>query len=157
MSSEAWYINLMIQFLFIKGVIEVGYNVNTFFQNIKPSILPIVHPKEQKELQTQCLSQGRSEKIIEDKIESLSSGDDEITKACNLDYVLAYTHFLNVNYDDKLNPILGCADTHKLTQPFSVYKEKQFEPVNSTLSSSEHIIINKNKNKYLHRLKNGYI
>ena len=138
MSSEAWYINLMIQFLFIKGVIEVGYNVNTFFQT-----------KEQKELQTQ----GCCEKIIKDKIDSSSVE----TEACKLDYVLAYTHFLNVNYDEKLNPILGCADTHKLTQPFSVYKEKQFEPVNSTLSSSEHIMMNKNKNKYLHRLKNGYI
>ena len=65
-----------------------------------------------------------------------------------------------VSYDDKLNPTLGCADTHKLTQPFSVYEEKQFEPLknrdnSSTLSSSEHIMIK--KNKYLHRVKNGYI
>jgi hypothetical protein len=152
----------MIHFLFIKGVIEVGYNVHTF--------LNIVHPKEQKELQTQGLSQEHCEQK-EDKIERLSSGDKTLigldikseiveTKACNLDYVLAYTHFLNVSYDDKLNPILGCADTHKLTQPFSVYEE--FEPLNkmdnfSTLSSSEHIMINKNRNKYLHQLKNGYI
>ena len=151
MSSEAWYINFMIHFLFIKGVIEVGY---IFFQNIKPSILP------------QCLSQERCEKFIEDKIEHLSSRDDTLmgpdinseiveTKACNLDYVLAYTHFLNVSYDDKPNPTLGCADTHKLTQPFSVYE--QFEPLKnkdktSTLSSSEHIMIK--KNKYLHRVKN---
>jgi hypothetical protein len=149
MSSEARSINFMIHFLFIKGLIEVGYNVHAFFHPIVP----------QKELQTQSLSQGPCINL-----EPLSSGDETLhnseiveTKACKLDYVLAYTHSLNVNYDDKQNPILGCADTHKLIQPFSVYEEKPFELLIkndnfSTLSSSEHIMINKNR-----YLKNGYI